>query len=157
MSPTWLRIFLHMLPKFRDFGIKLLFLGIFVNISSIIPQIYPFLTVIGKYFPTDENFYQNLKHPKISQKIETLKTWKIKILDDNTDFSLTMRFYLIFLRKWTLNYQGVPLWNLLMCCQSSWRCLGKGKICFCILFRFQTFEHINISFAIQKILSKMSL
>ena len=73
MSPTWSGIFLHIPLKFRDIGIKLLFLGVFVNISSILPQICPSLAVFGEYFPSD-NLHQNLRRPKIHRKIKTLKT-----------------------------------------------------------------------------------
>jgi len=73
MSPTWLGIFLHILPKFRDFRIKLLFLGIFVNISSVLHQIFPFLTVFGKYFPTDKIFTKIRDIPKLSKKLKVLK------------------------------------------------------------------------------------
>ena len=108
MSPTWLSIFLHILPKFRDFALKLLFWGIFKNISSILLQICPFLTVFGEYFPTNKIFTKIWDIPKFSQKnynYENLgEKLKKKILEDNTDFSLTIRFYLIFRQKWTLNY-----------------------------------------------------
>jgi len=57
MSPTLSSIFLHILSKFHDLGIKLVFLGgIFVNISRILPQIYAFLAVFGEYFSTDKIF-----------------------------------------------------------------------------------------------------
>ena len=125
MSPIWLSIFLHILPKFWDFGIKLLFwayllfwafypkfslfrqflsisifllrfrkfrvkwaqlgwayfakiswfwhkitfLGIFVNILSILPQICPFFDSFWGIFSRRWNFHQNLRHPKILQKI----------------------------------------------------------------------------------------
>ena len=71
MSPTWSGIFSHILPKFRDFGMKLLFLGIFVNISSILPKICPFSTVFGEYFHTDKIFTKIWDVPKFTKNIKT--------------------------------------------------------------------------------------
>ena len=77
MSVTRLSIFLHILPKFRDFSKKLLFLGIFVNISSILPQICPFLTGLGNIFrqikfspkfETSQNSQKNLNFENLGKK-----------------------------------------------------------------------------------------
>ena len=56
------------------------FLGIFLNISSILPQICSFLTVFGEYFSTDKILTKIWDIPKFPKKIETLKTWGKKFL-----------------------------------------------------------------------------
>ena len=70
------------------------------------PKFALFWQFLGNIFPQIK-FSLKFETSQNSPKKLKLKTWgksQFFFLEDNTDFSLTIRFYLIFLQKWTLYY-----------------------------------------------------